>query len=272
MDETNETVQEQTQENLPDTTTEESTATLLQSLEGDTEQAPSTQEDETEEKVEKNTSTGLSEDDLVKIVSRLAPVAPKVEAAPQPKQYTPEELKKLLNVFDPDDAFMARLADPNTAKAAIAELVAGQNKHFQTVLQLEREAMLAQIREDFGPIREQAERQKQQAAAVEFYKEFTDLAKFTKETDMVTAALMQQGAFKGKDLTAIKQLIAGETRNLVKRLGGSASPSQGSGTSQQQTGQRPKPAALSSGSQGGAGKGGGPAPTGTSAVLKNLGL
>lgn len=270
-------------ENIPATesqqneTSVESTETLLRSLDfqSPTEENQTQTEPETEQETQTTPpavkSTGLTEDDITRILSKAMPSVQQAPTTEPAKQYTPEEVKKLLNIFEPSDEFMERLSNPATAKEAVQEMLAGQAKHFNTILQLERQAMLDRVNQEFFPVKQQIQQQAAAKAEAEFYNEFKDLKGREELTTTVMQALHARGAFQGKDASAIKQLIAGETRTILKKMGVSAGTSQSNGA-QTTTSQRPAPATLSNGSQGGAGRGGSPAATGTSAVLQSLGL
>lgn len=275
MSDYNETTPAESQPDTNSQTNEQSTETLLRNLDApaETSQTPEV-ETETETSATespKSKSTGLSEDDITRILSKAMPSVQQAPTTEPARQYTPEEVKKLLNVFEPDDAFMERLSNPASAKEAVQEMLAGQAKHFNTVLQLERQAMLDEVNRDYSPVKQQLQQQAAAKAEVEFYSEFKDLKGREELTTTVMQALHARGAFQGQSATKIKQLIAGETRTILKKMGVSAGTSQSNGT-QTTTSQRPAPATLSNGSQGGAGRGGSPAATGTSAVLQHLGL
>ena len=275
MSDYNETTPAESQPDTSNQTNEQSTETLLRNLDApaETNQQPEV-ETETETSATespKSKSTGLSEDDITRILSKAMPSVQQAPTTEPARQYTPEEVKRLLNVFEPDDAFMERLSNPASAKEAVQEMLAGQAKHFNTVLQLERQAMLDEVNRDYSPVKQQLQQQAAAKAEAEFYSEFKDLKGREELTTTVMQALHARGAFQGQGATKIKQLIAGETRTILKKMGVSAGTSQSNGT-QTTPSQRPAPATLSNGSQGGAGRGGSPAATGTSAVLQHLGL
>ena len=271
----NETIPAESQSETYSQTNEQSTETLLRNLDApaETSQTPEieTETEPSTTEAPKSKSTGLSEDDITRILSKAMPSVQQAPTTEPAQQYTPVEVKKLLNVFEPDDAFMERLSNPSSAKEAVQEMLAGQARHFNTVLQLERQAMLDQVNRDYSPVKQQLQQQAAAKAEVEFYNEFKDLKGREELTTTVMQALHARGAFQGQGATKIKQLIAGETRTILKKMGVSAGTSQSNGA-QTTTSQRPAPATLSNGSQGGAGRGGSPAATGTSAVLQHLGL
>lgn len=100
--------------------------------------------------------------------------------APQPaveKPLTPEEAKKLLNVWEPDDTFMAKFGNLETQKAALGEMRDAIVRQMDTIAQL-RLAEQAKLYEDrLTPIQQYYVEQQAVAREGRFNKAYPDFAK-----------------------------------------------------------------------------------------------
>lgn len=177
-----------------------------------------------------------------------------------PKQYTPEELDNLFNVYKPTPEVIQRLvAGGEDALGAFVEIREGLSKQFGTLLQYQLELARRELTSQMDPALKFVAEQAAAKDREDFFAQNEDLKDHELLTQTVFNALKAEGYVAPDKATAYKTL-ADRTRALLPTGGGNGSGAAPSGgtrtTTTSPTGKRP--AGLSSGSQ--AGGGGGSAP------------
>lgn len=116
-------------------------------------------------------------------------------AKPEAKPLTPEEAKKLLNVWEPNDAWYAKYDNLETRKAAIAEQRDALIRQADTVAQIRMQQMREELMKEFTPLRESFQRQEVQARQERFGVAWPALAKVEMApiVSAVTQGLVQEG-------------------------------------------------------------------------------
>ena len=103
------------------------------------------------------------------------------QATAQPKQLTPEEAKKLLNVWEPDDAFLQEFDNIDSKKVAIAKMRDYFIKQADTLSQVRmqnmQEQMQKQFEDKYGPIAKHYEVESARGRQTRFETKYPDLAK-----------------------------------------------------------------------------------------------
>lgn len=135
------------------------------------------------------------------------------------KQLSPEEAKKLLNVWDPDDAFIQKFGNLDTQKAAIAEMRDFFIKQADTVTQLRMQEFQQQMQQQFAPVQQFVSEQQAAARETKFNGTYPELAKseLTPLRDAVINGLATSGALKGKTDADAFKAIAGAMEAVIKQ-------------------------------------------------------
>jgi len=175
------------------------------------------------------------------------------------KEYTPEELDKLFNVYTPTPEVIQKLlAGGDEALQAFIAIREGLSKQFGTLLQYQLEVARRELTGQMDPALRFVADAAAKADRDDFFSQHSDLKDHELLTQTVFNALKAEGYQAATKEEAFKTL-ADRTRALLPTAGGNgsgATPSGGARTKTSPTTNRP--ASLSSGSQ--AGGGGGSAP------------
>lgn len=183
------------------------------------------------------------------------------EATPAaPRQYTPQELDQLFNVYQPTPEIIQRLlSGGEDALKAFVEIREGLGKQFGTLLQYQLELAKRELTSTMDPALKFVAEQTAKADREDFFAQHEDLKDHELLTQTVFNALKAEG-FVAPDKATAYKVLADRTRALLPTAGGNGSgtaPSGGSRTTTTSpTGKRP--ASLSSGSQAGGGSGSAP--------------
>ena len=182
------------------------------------------------------------------------------EAPAAPKQYSPEELDQLFNVYQPTPEVIQRLlSGGEDALKAFVEIREGLAKQFGTLLQYQLELAKRELTGTMDPALKYVAEQTVKADREEFFTQHEDLRDHELLTQTVFNALKAEGYQAPDKATAFKTL-ADRTRALLPTAagngsgGGPSAPTRTTRTSPTTN----RPASLSHGSQ--AGGGGGSAP------------
>lgn len=123
--------------------------------------------------------------DADKLTSELASKFGDVIAARFPKEepkdktvdtLTPEEAKKILNVWEPDDAWVTKFDNFDTRKAALAELRDGLVRNVDTISQHRLKELEKLLDGRIGPLAQFVEDQRNEQAEKRFHGKYPDLA------------------------------------------------------------------------------------------------
>lgn len=146
----------------------------------------------------------------------LVPEPKKVEEKP----LTPEEAKKLLNVWEPTKEWLERYDNLETRSAAIAEQRDGMIKQADTVVQLRMQQMQEQFNQVIQPLAQYVTQQEAASREAAFDAKYPDLAKTEMKPlrDIVIGQLVQAKAFTGKTQDQIFDLIAKGTETFAKAV------------------------------------------------------
>jgi len=129
------------------------------------------------------------------------------EAAPKPvaKELTPEEAKKLLNVWEPDDAWYAEYDNLETRKTAVAKMRDGLVRQSDTIAQMRMQELISALKEELSPqlsaVQEMAEQQRNERMG----KAYPDLAK--PELNPLVNAVAQDLVKNGKKFNSESELF-----------------------------------------------------------------
>ncbi len=132
-------------------------------------------------------------------------------------QLTPEEAKKLLNVWDPTPEWIAKFDNLETRNAAIAEMRDGLIKHADTISQHRLKELQSALEEKFAPALERIRQMDERAAEERFDKAFPQLAKPTLRP--LIQAVAKNLADKGKkfdDEASMFAAIASGAEAVIK--------------------------------------------------------
>ena len=184
-------------------------------------------------------------------------------AEPAKPTMTPEEAAKLLKVWEPDDAFLQEFGNVDTQLGAFKKMRDGLSAHFQTVLQ----AQLERVRQEFSPIMQEVQTQREAALDTQFSTAYPQLGKSELKPlrDAVTQQLLQQGKRFGSPAEAFKAVAEGVAAVLkVSNPNFTLSPASAGGSTST------IPVTSPGGGGGGGSKGGGGGATGTPRAVSLL--
>lgn len=198
----------------------------------------------------------LSKDAIVAMFQEAVKTAVPQQAAP-PKQYTEEELRKILNVFSAQDAHLKQLGlEPTPEKVtAFNEVLQAVAKQATSVASFELQAALEALQERLNPVLQYVQQSQMEGMKQRFFKKHNDLEGLEPIVMTAYQALKARGAkFNGED-EAFKA-VAEEARAILSKLpgynGGTRGNTRSKTEGRQSTPTRKMPS-LSSGGQGGAG-------------------
>lgn len=174
----------------------------------------------------------------------------------EPKQkLSPEEARKLLNVWEPDDKWYQDFDNLDTRKAAVGAMRDGMFKQFDTIMQARIKEAVEQLGGRLAPIETHYNRAESEAMRGRFSKSYPELA--GEELFPIIQAVGQQLQASGARFKTEKEMFdavaTGVAATVQKfnpgfKLGGTPKTKPGSGRSMSTT---------SSGGGGGGGGGGG---------------
>lgn len=201
-----------------------------------------------------------------KVAKRWEAAQSQTRQAPVEKQYTPEELDTMFNVYKPTKELLTALrdGDEEAALAELSKMHAGQQKQFATLMNYTLEAKLAELRKEINPFVTSATAAQAERAEKEFYGANQDLTKYGKVVKMVFAQMVQSGK-RFPDAAAASKAVADEARAILKEMGVSTGKTTLPG---QQT--TTKMNSLARGGNGGAGQGRQSAASGVAQALREL--
>jgi len=205
---------------------------------------------------DKGTEKPVTEDRLAEVLETL--VAKRDEKQPE-KQYTPEEIDQLLQVYKPSEKLITdlRAEDPKVALAAIKELTAGVIKQANTMADLRIQQIVGDLREkELTPLQRYYQEAAAQREEQAFYTKNDDLKPYELIVNAVTAKIEASGKqFDSKE--KVFDEIARVSREAIKSMG--ITPKKGANGSAGRTSSSSgsRMSALSSGSGGRAAGGGG---------------
>lgn len=135
---------------------------------------------------------------------------PQQQQAPQ-RTLTPEEAKKMLNLWEPDDNFLQQFGNLDTQKQALLAMRDGMTKQFMTIMEMfvgEREQ---DIHKRYEPIQQYYQSQQAEAREKRFQTSFPQLAepKFKPIVDAVLGQLQQSGASFNSEAEGFTALAKG---------------------------------------------------------------
>ncbi len=192
----------------------------------------------------------VTEERLTEVLEAL--VTRREDEPAKPKEYTPEEIDQLLQVYKPSEKLIIdlRAEDPKVALAAIKELVGGVIKQANTMADLRIQQIVGDLREkELTPLQRYYQEAAAQREEATFYGKHDDL----KPYELIVNAVSEKLEASGKKFDSKEKLfdeIARVSREAIKSMG--ITPKKGANGSAV----RPSPqggsrmSALSSGSGG----------------------
>lgn len=140
---------------------------------------------------------------------------------PQPQQQkvlTPEEAKKLLNVWEPDDAFVQEFGNLDTQKAAFGKMRDFFIKQADTITQLRMQEFQQQMESRYAPVQQYVTEQQAVSRETRFNTSFPDLAKpeLKPLLGSVIQGLAAQGALDPKDEGKTFKTIASAMEKVIQ--------------------------------------------------------
>lgn len=152
-------------------------------------------------------------------VSELSAHLPKapVQVDAPPRQYTPEELNKMFNRWEPTKDWETKYDNLETRAAALVEMRDGYMKQADTINQIRLAAMRESLIEQFAPLMNQMEQQKTEAAHKEFGVAYPQLSapELRPLLDSIATSMMSTGAkFASKD--AMFDAVAKQAEAIAK--------------------------------------------------------
>src|SRR5215470_3541010 len=142
------------------------------------------------------------------------------ETPAAPKQYTPEELDSLFNVYKPTPEVIQRLvAGGEDALKAFVEIREGLAKQFGTLLQYQLELAKRELVGQMDPALRFVADQSAKADRDQFFTEHPDLKEYELLTQTVFNALKAEG-YQAPDKATAYKTLADRTRALLPTAGG----------------------------------------------------
>lgn len=190
-------------------------------------------------------------EDVAEILKGVLPQAQAQPTPAQEKQYTPEELNQMFNVFQPDEALLTEMGLMPEAAPAVAKLRDALMKQANTYAEARLAMVEKQLEAKYGPLLQHIQQQEAAKREEAFYTENSDLADHKETVALVLAHLRQQN-IQPKSPEEGAKLLADTTRVYLKKLGVVLPTGDGGSLVQ------PKPikmATLSGGGQGAAARG-----------------
>lgn len=136
------------------------------------------------------------------------------------KQMSPEEAKKALNVWEPDDAFFQRYGNLDTQKVAMLEMRDGLIKQMDTIMQARQFQADMQWKQQFEPVAQMLTQRQQAEQISKFEAAYPSLAK-SGLSDMRSAIgqrLQQTGAFQNKSEAEAFDILANAMASSIKEV------------------------------------------------------
>lgn len=143
--------------------------------------------------------------------THIAGVLPKAPAEPVAKPLTPEEAKKLLNVWEPDDAFVTEFGNMDTQKAAFAKMRDAFIRQSDTITQVRLQEQQRAMEAKYEPVLQYMRQQEESAREARFGTAFPEVAKpeLRPLIAAVAADLSRQGKTFADESSLFKALASG---------------------------------------------------------------
>jgi hypothetical protein len=200
-------------------------------------------------------ATGLTKDDITDILSRVMPSGGERETRQPDRQYTQDEIDKMLNVWKPDASFLRKMgfAEPTAEQlSAINELRDNLVRQANTMSEARIQQLFTERQKEIDEVRGYIYEQRAQAATSAFFAKNPELKPYEEIVDAVSAKLDASG-FKAPSQDKVFEEIARNTTEVLKRMNVKVEKKGGKPTGNRM-------AQLAGGGQGGGdggGKGGG---------------
>lgn len=136
------------------------------------------------------------------------------------KQMSPEEAKKALNVWEPDDAYFQRFGNLETQKSAFLEMRDGLIKQMDTIMQARQYQADQQWKEKFEPVAQMLTQRQQAEQISKFETAYPSLAKpgLSDMRSAIGQRLQQTGAFQGKSEPEAFDILANAMASSIKEV------------------------------------------------------
>jgi hypothetical protein len=166
------------------------------------------------------TATGLTKDDITDILSRVMPSGGERETKQLDRQYTQDEIDKMLNVWKPDAGFLRKMgfAEPTAEQlSAIHELRDNLIRQANTMSEARIQQLFSERQKEIDEVRGYISEQRAQAATNAFFAKNPELKPYEEIVDAVSAKLDASG-FKAPSQDKVFEEIARNTTEVLKRM------------------------------------------------------
>ena len=177
---------------------------------------------------------------------------PDVKAAPQ---LSPEEAKKLLNIWEPDDEFLNKFGNLETQKDAILAMRDGMTKQFLTIVQHMLQEQKQEFTGRYEPLLSGREARQQERVMNDFNTEYPALAK-PELRPLISAVAQGLANRKFADQSEGFAELARGVEAVIKSHNPDFTLNGAQASSTKQDGQRPRVPVTTGGSGAGSGSGG----------------
>ena len=165
-------------------------------------------------------ATGLTKDDITDILSRVMPSGGEREQRQPDRQYTQDEIDKMLNVWKPDAGFLRKMgfAEPTAEQlSAINELRDNLVRQANTMSEARIQQLFTERQKEIDEVRGYISEQRAQAATNAFFAKNPELKPYVEIVDAVSAKLDASG-FKAPSQDKVFEEIARNTTEVLKRM------------------------------------------------------
>lgn len=164
-------------------------------------------------------ATGLTKEDITGILAEVIPAAQAPQQ--QERQYTREEVDKMLNVWNADTAFLKKLGIGEPTADNLAALHEMRDKlilQSQTLMDARMQQYVKEQLKDVEALRAYVTEQQAAATVNSFFEKNPDLKQYEEIVDAVSLK-MEKNGFTAKNQSQAFDEIAKGTREVLKRMG-----------------------------------------------------
>jgi hypothetical protein len=195
-------------------------ASKLEKLAGEEEEHGEEGTEAPEEKEEVKPQPSLTKDDVTQILASVIPAAmERAKPAEQERQYTKEEIDKMLNVWNPDVGFLKKMgiAEPTAENlAALTELRDGLIRQANTMTDARLRQYVKEQLTEFEDVRQYVSERRAAEVLDNFYGKNPDLKDYEEIVDAVSSRLEKNG-LKGTQDQVFTEVAKG-AREVLKRM------------------------------------------------------
>jgi hypothetical protein len=176
--------------------------------------------DEGDDEDKEKPDTGLTKDDITDILSRVMPAGESRAPHEPPRQYTQDEIDKMLNVWKPDASFLRKMGftEPTAEQlTALNELRDNLIRQANTMSEARIQQLFSERQKEIDEVRGYISEQRAQAATSAFFTKNPELKPYEEIVDAVSAKL-EAGGFKASSQDKVFEEISKNTNEVLKRM------------------------------------------------------